>query len=414
MTPDLLQACWGCSSTAAYQFAGPLTRAMERYGINRLVLQAAFLAQVGHESGCGRWTKEIWGPTPAQERYEFRADLGNNKPGDGSRFRGRGLIQITGRYNYEQCGKALDLDLLAHPELLEQPDNAAMSAGWFWDAHGCNAFADAGDFTGLTRRINGGLNGLQDRLALHKRCTAALIQAAPISPPPVPIEAPTQPAAPIVEAGHDADPVEVQATIDERAPMTQVDTSAVGKTIGGAVALVNPMLGAAIAALAGLLPEVAKLFPPGSEVAQRNVALATAVVDHVTQAVGAANAQEAVERVAVDPAAAQTAQKAIQGAWFELQEAGGGGIQGAREYSQKVAESGVPAYKLPPLWITLSLMPLVYFVVGRVLTADKDVFSGEVQSMVVGAVIGAVLGSITTFWLGSSNGSQRKTDLLSR
>lgn len=417
MTPDLLQACWGCSSTAAYQFAGPLTRAMERYGINRLVLQAAFLAQVGHESGCGRWTKEIWGPTPAQERYEFRADLGNNKPGDGSRFRGRGLIQITGRYNYEQCGKALGLDLLAHPELLEQPDNAAMSAGWFWDARGCNAFADAGDFTGLTRRINGGLNGLQDRLALHKRCTAALIQAAPIAPPAVQTESTTQPAAPIVEAGHAADPTEIAETIAERNPMPNQSSSTasdIGRAVGGVVSFANPFLGAAISALSGLIPEVAKLFPPGSEVAQRNVALATAVVDHVTQAVGAANAQDAVQRITDDPQAAQSAQKAVQAAWFDLQEAGGGGIQGAREYNQKVAESGTPVYKLPSLWITLALMPLVYFVVGRVLTADKDVFSGEVQSMVVGAVIGAVLGSITTFWLGSSSGSQRKTDLLTK
>lgn len=227
----------------------------------------------------------------------------------------------------------------------------------------------------------------------------------------------TQPAAPIIEAGHMADPIDVAETIAERNPMPTQSSSTfsdIGKTVGGAVSFANPFLGAAISALSGLIPEVAKLFPPGSEVAQRNVALATAVVDHVTQAVGAANAQDAVQRITEDPAAAQSAQQAVQAAWFDLQEAGGGGIAGAREYNQKVAESGTPAYKLPSLLITLALMPLVYFVVGRVLTAEKDVFSGEVQSMVVGAVIGAVLGSITTFWLGSSSGSQRKTDLLSK
>lgn len=227
----------------------------------------------------------------------------------------------------------------------------------------------------------------------------------------------TQPAVPIIEAGHMADPIEVEKTIEERKSMPSPSSSTVGdigKVVGGVVGIANPFIGAAISALSGLIPEVAKLFPPGSEVAQRNVALATAVVDHVTQAVGAANAQEAVQRIADDPQAAQSAQKAVQAAWFDLQEAGGGGIQGAREYSQKVAESGTPVYKLPSVWITLALMPLVYFVVGRVLTADKDVFSGEVQSMVVGAVIGAVLGSITTFWLGSSSGSQRKTDLLAK
>lgn len=415
LTPDILLSAWGCTAQAADRFAGPLTRAMDRFGIDTLVRQAAFLAQTGHESGVGRWTKEIWGPTPAQERYEFKSDLGNREPGDGKRFMGRGLIQVTGRDNYEKCGRYLGLDLIAHPELLEQAENAAASAAWFWNTRGCNALADSGDFEALTRRINGGLNGLSDRIALHKRATAALIRAS--APAPSTTAPDTQPAAPIIEAGHMADPIEVEKTIEERKSMSTPSSSTVGdigKVVGGVVGIANPFIGAAISALSGLIPEIAKLFPPGSEVAQRNVALATAVVEHVTQAVGAANAQEAVQRIADDPAAAQSAQKAVQAAWFDLQEAGGGGVQGAREYSQKVAEAGTPPYKLPALWITVALMPLVYFVVGRVLTAEKDVFSGEVQSMVVGAVIGAVLGSITTYWLGSSSGSQRKTDLLAK
>ncbi|MBK8772269.1 MAG: glycoside hydrolase family 19 protein [Rhizobiales bacterium] len=387
---------------------------MNDWAINNSVRQAAFIAQIAHESGLFRWSKEIWGPTPAQERYEGRADLGNDQPGDGKRFLGRGLIQITGRANYRDCAAAIGVDLLNHPELLEQPGLAARSAGWFWHSHGCNALADTGDFEALTRRINGGINGLSDRIALHKRATAALIMAGNTKAAPAPE---TQPAAPIVEAGHMADPIEVEQTIAERNPMPAQSSSTfsdIGKTVGGVVSFANPFLGAAISALSGLIPEVAKLFPPGSEVAQRNVALASAVVDHVTQAVGAANAQDAVQRIVDDPAAAQSAQQAVQAAWFDLQEAGGGGIQGAREYSQKVAESGAPPYKLPSLWISVALLPLVYFVVVRVLTAPKDIFSGEVQSMVIGAVIGAVLGSITTYWLGSSSGSQKKTDLLAK
>ncbi len=128
-----------------------------------------FLAQVGHESGGLHWLREIWGPTATQQRYEGRADLGNTQPGDGSKFRGRGLIQTTGRSNYEATGDALGLPLLDHPELLETPTNAARSAAWFWKSHGLNDLADEGDFMRITRRINGGLNGYDKRVALYEQ-----------------------------------------------------------------------------------------------------------------------------------------------------------------------------------------------------------------------------------------------------
>lgn len=120
---------------------------------------AAFIAQIGHESGQLVYVREIWGPTPAQTKYEGRADLGNTVPGDGLKCRGRGLIQITGRANYAACGEALGLDLINHPELLEQPQYACMSAAWFWATKGLNTLADAGDFDRITKRINGWLNG---------------------------------------------------------------------------------------------------------------------------------------------------------------------------------------------------------------------------------------------------------------
>ncbi|WJJ95087.1 glycoside hydrolase family 19 protein [Neopusillimonas aromaticivorans] len=144
------------------------------YGITGQVRVAAFLAQVGHESGGFRHTREIWGPTPAQQRYEGRADLGNTEPGDGSRFRGRGLIQITGRYGYQKASKALGIDLIAVPEQLELKPMAARSAAWWWATHGCNEIADAGDFERLTRRINGALNGYPDRIARWAKAKAAL------------------------------------------------------------------------------------------------------------------------------------------------------------------------------------------------------------------------------------------------
>jgi putative chitinase len=174
VSPETLAAALGVPSARAQTWADPLSAAMALYAIDSLKRQAAFLAQVGHESGRLIYVRELWGPTPAQDGYEGRADLGNTEPGDGFRFRGRGLIQVTGRANYATCGAALCLPLTDHPELLEQPGNAAQSAAWFWNSRGLNAFADAMDFETITRRVNGGLNGWDDRVALWKLALAAL------------------------------------------------------------------------------------------------------------------------------------------------------------------------------------------------------------------------------------------------
>lgn len=155
-------------------FLAQLNRAMQRYRIDSPVRQAAFLAQVGHESGQLRWVRELWGPTAAQQRYEGRKDLGNTEPGDGARFKGRGLIQITGRENYRRAGAALGTPLLDQPAMLEQPEWASVSAAWWWANHGLNELADTGDFEKITRIINGGLNGYADRLALWEKAKAVL------------------------------------------------------------------------------------------------------------------------------------------------------------------------------------------------------------------------------------------------
>lgn len=164
----------------------PLNKAMDMFDIDTPLRSAAFLAQVGHESGRLQYVREIWNPkqVPAQATYEGRADLGNTEPGDGFVFRGRGLIQITGRKNYRVCGEALNLPLELHPELLEQPMNAAMSAAWYWSTHGCNKFADAGDFDGVSDIINrghktvkiGDTNGYGDRLSIYTRAKFVLME----------------------------------------------------------------------------------------------------------------------------------------------------------------------------------------------------------------------------------------------
>ncbi|WP_415915391.1 glycoside hydrolase family 19 protein [Pseudomonas amygdali] len=155
-------------------FAPVLNTAMSKYQIVTPLRIAAFIAQVGHESGQLRYVREIWGPTTQQLGYEGRKDLGNTVPGDGSKYRGRGLIQITGRANYAECAEALGLDLINHPELLELAQHAARSAAWFWHRAALNTLADKGDFLTITKRINGGTNGLADRQALYARALEVL------------------------------------------------------------------------------------------------------------------------------------------------------------------------------------------------------------------------------------------------
>lgn len=174
MNAEQLAAATGSSVARARFWLKPITDAMAEFGIDTPARQAAFLAQIGHESGGLMYTRELWGPTPAQVRYEGRADLGNTKPGDGSKYRGRGFLQITGRANYAAAGKALHLDLIDHPEILEDPEMVAVSAAWWWKSHGLNELADAGDFQRVTRVINGGTNGLADRLARWDRAKDAM------------------------------------------------------------------------------------------------------------------------------------------------------------------------------------------------------------------------------------------------
>ena len=156
----------------AEEFIEPLNAALAEFEISTLARRAAFLAQIGHESGDLRYWREMWGPTPAQKRYEGRADLGNTEPGDGFKFRGRGPLQVTGRANYQRVGEELGIDLLNHPDLLELPEEGFRSAGLFWKEHRLNEIADSDNepaFRVITKVINGGFNGWDDRLARWRR-----------------------------------------------------------------------------------------------------------------------------------------------------------------------------------------------------------------------------------------------------
>jgi putative chitinase len=175
------------SSVNAEKFFSYINDTCDKYEINTPVRQLCFLAQVGHESGGLFYTEEL----ASGEAYEGRKNLGNVQPGDGVRFKGRGLIQITGRANYKNIGDAFGIDFINNPPLLggrnvntctpDQLKYSALSAGWFWNSRKLNSIADKINindpidtgtnlefFKEITRKINGGYNGLADRLNRYK------------------------------------------------------------------------------------------------------------------------------------------------------------------------------------------------------------------------------------------------------
>jgi putative chitinase len=187
-----------------------LTAAIDEFAIGQPARTAAFLAQLAHESGQLRFMEELWGPTPAQRRYEppatLAGKLGNTETGDGRRFKGRGPIQITGRANYRRFGDLLGLDLVGDPARAALPEVAFRIAGLFWSKKGLNELADqvtAEAFREITRRINGGFNGLADRERFYEAAKTAL----GVTPPPVTRDRARVPGdveEPAFERGHEA------------------------------------------------------------------------------------------------------------------------------------------------------------------------------------------------------------------
>jgi putative chitinase len=202
LTAEQVQLATGASLQNAALYLPFLQVACKNYSITSPRRVAGFLSQIGHESaGLSRLVENLnystdgllvtfsrkrisaedaqtHGRRRGQPANQVklanllyggafgREQLGNTQPGDGWAFRGRGLKQLTGRDNYRRCGDALRIDLIGNPDLLLLPANAAMSAGWFWSTNKLNDIADLGDVIGMTRRVNGGVNGLAQREAL--------------------------------------------------------------------------------------------------------------------------------------------------------------------------------------------------------------------------------------------------------
>jgi predicted chitinase len=155
-----------------------INKVMEIYEINTTLRASAFLAQIAHESGELRFMEEIWGPTAQQKKYEPPSDLartlGNTQPGDGKRYKGRGPIQITGRANYKKYGDLLGVDLEGNPDLAATPQFAFSTAALYWKTRGLNELADVQDFITITKRINGGTTGLNERQRYYEIAMNAL------------------------------------------------------------------------------------------------------------------------------------------------------------------------------------------------------------------------------------------------
>jgi putative chitinase len=291
----------------AARWHAPLNRALNVWKIDTPERVAMFLAQCAHESGgfkrlteslrysasalLATWPNRF---TPdeavamayneeaiAERAYGGRMGNGPEGSGDGFLYRGRGIIQLTGRENYRKAGAAIGIDLEAKPDAALQPVAACQVAGWYWSSHGCNELADAGDFEGITRRINGGLNGLADRKAWLSKVRPLLAA-----------EPGTQTAAPIEDKSTEYSPPVGGITEPEKEQtMGAIALPLLAQLIPQVLGLFSQRAQATIAEKTGADPKVAADFMQAM-IAQVGHAVGVPVVDGATatQAVAALTA----------------------------------------------------------------------------------------------------------------------------
>lgn len=181
-----------------------LNKYMPDYGVNTYLRICHFLAQAAHESDSFKTLEEY----ASGAAYEGRKDLGNVKPGDGKKYKGRGIFQLTGRANYRVMSDKLNRPLEDNPDLAKTPEISVLTALEYWKSRGLNKFADADDVKTITKRINGGYNGFEDRKAYLARAKTVIPKditadvpvvpaPAPVPPPPVPV--PVDPEYPVID-----------------------------------------------------------------------------------------------------------------------------------------------------------------------------------------------------------------------
>jgi putative chitinase len=375
MTPELLVSAVGCTPERAATFADSLSAACAAYGIDTNRRLAAFLAQIGHESGSFKFTSEVWGPTPAQAGYEGRADLGNVKLGDGSRYRGHGLIQITGRFNHARVRDRLrkrfkDVpDFEADPEALTQPKWACLSAADYWDDKGLNALADADQFAAITKKINGALNGHADRIARWERAKKAL----PLAP------------------------------VETRTPVPAKEEP------------MAPFIAAALPALIEAAPALIRIFGESPR-AEKNAKAAEVVADIAKRATGETTVEGAVTAIATDPQAAAAYREAVHLSMADLVSL----LVQAGEFDEKSRAAALDRNLLLSketggkwLWLLGTVAVLVilfsYGITVGVMFLSGSTFSDETKAMLLGQIVIFGFGTVLAFLFGS-NIQNRITD----
>jgi len=344
---------------------------------------AQWLAQIAHESGQLVYVREI----ADGSAYEGRHDLGNTEPGDGPRFRGRGLLQLTGRANVTAYSQAAGVDFVTHPELLEMPAYAADSAGWFWHIHDLGSLAEALDpVLACTKRINGGVNGLAERRVFYRAALAAL--ASDVAPTLHP-------------------DVDVGISVPSKAIPAPIVESTPAYTAPKEPTMLPALLAALLPGLLSALPELARVIK-NDNVPERNIAIAKKAFEVIIPAVSAANAQEAVDKITNDPQALATAREAVA-PMLEIIEVGGG-IPAARKFTTDILASAAPPWAKVGWGFTIAVLAfgIIFgggYVMGTLVLdpqADPQLKAGILE---YAKNLGLIVGS---FAFGSSVGSRNK------
>jgi putative chitinase len=394
LNPSLLVAAVGCTLDRAELYGPHLAAACARYQINTPARLSAFLAQLALESGALRYVREL----ASGEAYEGRADLGNTQPGDGVRFKGRGLIQTTGRANYIALRNRLRAsmgpdvpDFEAGPEQVEAPKWAAWSAADYWAMRRLNDLADEDTEAAtvrISRAVNRGnanssrpANHEAERIAYWRRARAALatLEHAP---------------APIVDRSVRSEPQPparpAQKESDVALPIFALP---------------------ALASLVQSVPDLIRMFGKNAEKAEKNAKAAELVLTVAKSAVGATNEQALVEVLQSDPAAVQQVREAVAEKWHAIDALVevGGGIQAARAADAAFAAGNQKAMNSPAFIISCVLLIFPMMLLVDVFYVHPDLYGENLRTQIVTGVL-MIIGIVGAFWLGSSFGSQKKDD----
>jgi putative chitinase len=434
ISPQLLVDAVGCTPAIADRYAGPLTEACERFDINTPGRLAAWLANVGHESaslskqresmnyaadklvavfGAHRITPEQaakYGRTATQAADQEAIanivyggawglkNLGNTQPGDGFKFRAAGPIGTTGRANFRELRPALLLagyedvpDFEAEPEKLTEPRWGAAAAGHFWHSRGLNSLADAGSWEAIVRRINGGLNGADDRrLRWSKALSAINLHAAadnaPANATEVPAVADTEIVPPIVSPGG-------YMPAGEFIPETPMP--------------IHSLLPIALDAIGAAVPTLVRTFGSGSAMAERNAKAAEMVVDVAKRAAGAINEQDLIEKMH-EPAVRESVKQAVHasmGDFLNLMVRAGEADEKSRASAVDRAIALGKATGGKWLWLlgsaAAAIIGFALLATWQVLFGDKP-FSEGVKMLLLGQVVLAGFATVLAFLFGTN------------